>query len=161
MMNDGPKVLTIRDLREDTDGLSEDEIISVVYGVRMIFKLPPDEELDEDDVTLLMRAWRDRNEAQAASFTRAIAEACPLLEEFDWYFQSDVFHGDEGNPLGSTCVLWSWKIHRNTNHQRPPISGTLRWSGCVQGDPPFFYPLVGQELKRALRLGSRAWTPLS
>ncbi|KAI0782353.1 hypothetical protein BC629DRAFT_551230 [Irpex lacteus] len=129
----------------------------VAAGVRKVFELSEDEELDSFDDTLLMRAWAARNQDYADWTAETIAFMCPKLVQFDWYFLSDR-HYILTTPRDHQRVVWSWRIERGK--KGPYVMGNLRWTGCLSGDPRPMYPLVGQELERAMELGDRAWVPL-
>lgn len=99
-----------------------------------------DEEPDEDDPDVVMRAWELRNTPHAARGFRLLAEACPLLEEIEWQIPH-YWLSMESN--------WVWKVCRDSSGRvRMMTPQKLTWTGSARGEP---YPdiLVGQELAYA------------
>lgn len=69
-----------------------------------------------------------------------------MLEQIEWYPVGSAPNYDEEQP-----VRWLWEVHREKMSQEvSSVTGELTFTGCMQGDPPPFYILVGEELKRAL-----------
>ncbi|KAI0094284.1 hypothetical protein BDY19DRAFT_912080 [Irpex rosettiformis] len=121
-------------------------------SIRKVLRLEEEEELDEFDESLVMRAWQVRNEEFASRIVRLLAQSCPLLESFDWYF-SDA--ASRHRHLPCTTIVWNWKIRRNTCYWGSiQPSGNLKYTGSLQGSPPSLSPLVGQELEYSLRRGN-------
>ncbi|KAI0694955.1 hypothetical protein BC835DRAFT_988880 [Cytidiella melzeri] len=152
---------SLSDLTTGYYPLQDDRHIpQVITGVRALLNVADDEELDEEDETLIMQAWLIRNERLIKYVTEICAAASPSLEEFDWFFFSERFHHVHSAD-DHASVVWSSKISRPVSGKEARVAGTLRWTGCLLGDPPPFYPLVGQELERATKLRNRAWIPMA
>lgn len=139
---------TLRTLSKD--GVYSDyDLERLKGGICFALCLDEDVELDRDDPLLLMNAWEAHNYRRVARIVRQFATVeCPSLEELDWY----VFDEDEQS------VLWAWKILRREDGSVRMVHGKLTWSGCLQGHPPPFPVLVGQELEYARRdAGGEYW----
>lgn len=106
-------------------------------AIRRALCMDEDDPLDEDDPQLLMHAWEAHNYPRVSRLVRKIAEACPVLEEFEWYV----------SDRPERTVVWSWKIIRDKDGSVRQVNGTLLWQGCMCGDPPPFPVYVGQELE--------------
>jgi hypothetical protein len=128
--------------------LSGAKLTQLEDGIRRSLNLEDDAILDYTDDAIIMRAWEARHRHRVARQVRAIAEACPLLEEFEWYLVDDKQECET-----YMAVRWMWKIKRDETGQIKLISGDLAWTTCVHGDPPRLYILVGDELQRALTMG--------
>ena len=149
------KVMTLDDLTRRVETTSPNWIVN---GVREILNVPDEEELDVHDDTLLIRAWEARNTYYADWTARIFASTCPQLEFFDWYFLSQRPFLDWGIEDHGT-VSWNYKFLRSPwrkGKRSLSVFGTLRWTGSIQGNPLPLYPLVGQELERAIEHGDRA-----
>ncbi|KAI0697554.1 hypothetical protein BC835DRAFT_752726 [Cytidiella melzeri] len=133
--------------------LDSSDVEKAREGIRHVLNIPQEDELDEEDLTLLMRAWEVRNQPYATHMVQLLASKCPLLEEFEWFFHTEGQYGQV--PLVRGSVLWSWKIRRDEKYPLPQVEGTLRWTGSPRGDPTRFHPLAGQELKRATNPNNR------
>ncbi|GJE84943.1 hypothetical protein PsYK624_010190 [Phanerochaete sordida] len=120
-------------------------------GVRTALCLDADTALDRDDESLLFWAWEAHNYTRVAAAVRALAQARPTLEEFDWYVSQDE------DPL-LDVVVWRWRIRRRADGSIRSIDGQLWWTGGPRGDPPPFLALVGQERERAVRDARGCWT---
>ena len=60
----GPVVASLRELRRH---FSYPDYQDIVSGIRAILQLGDDAELDDDDASLVMRAWEARNESRMIS----------------------------------------------------------------------------------------------
>lgn len=120
---------------------------AVRAAIRRALRLDDDATLDEDDPQLLMTAWEAHNYPRVARLVRKIAEACPTLEELDWYTHHATGPAHDG--------LRAWDILREASGEVRMVNGTLTWAGCVRGDvfPPPIY--VGQELEYTRGSGGR------
>ncbi|KAI0094307.1 hypothetical protein BDY19DRAFT_912184 [Irpex rosettiformis] len=148
------KMLTLGELEGSIGPFISNRITA---GIREALELADEDELDSYDDTLMIRAWKARNEEYADQVAKVVAFVCPQLVAFDWYFLTEKSTPVRGFDDPKT-VLWSYKFLRNRSDPClvEPL-GTLRWTGCLLGDPLPLYPLVGQELKRVRNLGERAW----
>lgn len=99
-----------------------------------------DEEVDDYDPDVVMRAWESRNTRHAARGMRILAEACPLLEEIEWE-----------SPRWVTYMVtnWVWRVCRDQNGRVRLLSPQkLTWTGSARGEPHYNEDLlVGQELE--------------
>lgn len=106
-----------------------------------------DEEIDEDDPTVLIRGWRARNERFVSQGMRALAEACSTLEEIEWHIP---------RYWGQGSTLWVWTIYRDAEGGVRLVNPKEFWYTGSVADTEYSKMdiLVGQELKhvRAERL---------
>lgn len=125
-----------------------EEYQSIRSKVREALAMEDDAELDENDDTLVMRAWRAHNEKLIARLVRYIAGRCPCLDEFDWWLQQWSDKVDMADQLCHVC--WHWKIKRNATRNPVAVLGTLAWERHEPGCTPL--PMaVGSELQYALK----------
>lgn len=135
-----------------------DELLSKYPGILDLItdQIPPalretfgddfDLEANAQDRRVLMNAWESRHSQRVAAGMRHLARSCPMLEQIEWYPVGSAPNYDEERP-----VRWLWEVHREKESQEVrSVTGELTFTGCMQGDPPPFYILVGEELKRAL-----------
>ena len=98
-----------------------------------------------------MNKWQTVHDQFETSIARCIARACPLLETFDWYI-SDSTHPEYNFPGG--IVARSWRIQRRGSGRKlTRMVGDLFYDSFTRTSPPPLYPLVGQELARAVKHG--------
>lgn len=145
--------ITLNDLKSKEDSpvirpMSDSKLAQLEDSIRRSLNLEDDAVLDYTDDTLLMRAWETRHYHRVARHVRTIAEACPSLEEFEWYLIDDKQECET-----YMAVRWMWRVRRDRMGQIKLVSGELAWTNCMHGDPPRFYMLVGEELRRALTMG--------
>ncbi|KAI0688150.1 hypothetical protein BC835DRAFT_1374137 [Cytidiella melzeri] len=114
--------------------------VGLAAGIRAVLRIDDEDQVDEDDDTLALRAWEERHKHSAARVVRTLAASCDTLEEFDWFFSG------AGVEERSDSAVWTWKIRREDEKRRKiQVFGTLRWHGGLGAAPPHFWPLVGQE----------------
>ena len=117
-------------------------------ALRHVLSLRPEEELDELDEDLFMRAWAARNEPDVAMSAWDLARVCESLEEFEWYpFIC---------PLAKDFrTRWTWKCRRKDDGSVRDVRGNFLWTDGLRGSPPPLHILVGEELANAQKLAAR------
>jgi hypothetical protein len=126
---------------------SDSEFLQLENGIRNALGMDANAVLDHEDDTLILRGWQARHQDRVAGHVRALAEACPSLDEFEWHMLDQGDH--QGYPL---AARWAWYIERDYAGQVTQLLGDLTWTDGPRGDPMPLHPLVGEELQRALTL---------
>ncbi|KAF7793376.1 hypothetical protein EIP86_004488 [Pleurotus ostreatoroseus] len=111
------------------------------YTKRALQKVLPGEEIDINDPKLIMRGWRARNEELVARGMRMLAEACPTLEEIEWYIPQEW----RNSPAHTG---WVWKVSRDKKGAVTSVTSKDFWyPGCGYKSIYDMDISVGQELE--------------
>lgn len=105
--------------------------------------------VDTGDENLYVRTWEAHNEPCVAKAMRRIAEACPTLEQIDWY--------PTGMDSTSETTRWRWTIHRDKKSGVHLVSGNLTWKGCTRDPSAAMHILLGEELEYEETVERRRW----
>ncbi|TFY63970.1 hypothetical protein EVJ58_g2927 [Rhodofomes roseus] len=120
--------------------LADAEVAQFIEDIQDVLNetVNPDEVMH--DPHLPMRVWQTFCERQyVAPAMRALAEACPTLEEIEWYLVGPYFV--------EHAVRWLWKVYRERDGKGVRrVTGELTYRGSPRGDAQSFDCLLGQEL---------------